>query len=47
MNIPTGREGVLRRVLEDATRAYLCSSEWPWAEATRALITRKTYGGAP
>ena len=27
--------------------AYLISSAWSWAEATRALITRKTYGGAP
>ena len=31
-----------------ARRAYLISSAWSsWAEATRALIARKTYGGAP
>ena len=30
-----------------ATRAYLFSSAWSWAKATRALIGRKTYGGAP
>lgn len=29
-----------------ARRAYLISSAWPWAEATRALIARKTYGDA-
>ena len=29
-----------------ARRAYLISSAWSWAEATRALIARKTYGGA-
>ena len=30
-----------------ARRAYLISSAWSWAEATRALIARKAYGGAP
>ena len=31
---------------EDAARqASLISSEWAWAEATRALKARKDYGG--
>jgi hypothetical protein len=28
------------------TQALLISSAWSWGKATRALITRKKYGGA-
>jgi hypothetical protein len=30
-----------------ARQASLVSSRWPWAEATRALISRKAYGESP
>ena len=42
VNIPAAKLGE-----KHATRAYLFSSKWSWAEATRALISHKTYGGAP
>ena len=41
VNIPTAELDE-----KHATRAYLISSAWSWPKATRALIARKTYGGA-
>ena len=41
VNIPAAELGE-----KHATRGYLFSSAWSWAKATRALIARKTYGGA-